>query len=418
MDRLKYDEMSRKLNDLIECGVLSQKTLFLFGHCNATEALADLLQFHEMIVEAILDNNPSKHGLRYKGIPIISPNDFIKKCSDDAIVLIATRFFEAMNKQLKHLGFNGEVIKLVEYNTYSEYSLSFETIQNKKDRIRHGIEIIDKLKMKHPGYFRIFCPYSSLGDAYYCMCYLSAFLKKRGKDKAVVCVYTENCKDVISIFDGYKIEVLPQFDLEAAIQATIYLQDENGFIAHNDKPYVMNLTKALQIKCISFENLYKCGVFGLQLSEIPAEPISWDLYQNIEVIPESTSVILAPYAGSVTSLNNDIWVNIRDSYKERGYTVFTNTAPGEVPIDGTEAISPKIREMKSVVERAGIFIGLRSGICDVIRTANCRKIALYPDYNFSSTKWKSIDIFKLDGFENVVVYNDDNWEDIKKRINS
>ena len=49
-------------------------------------------------------------------------------------------------------------------------------------------------------------------------------------------------------------------------------------------------------------------------------------------------------------------------------------------------------------------------MCDVIRTADCRKIALYPDYNYCDTKWKSIDIYKIDGFENIIVKDDFVWK--------
>ena len=157
---------------------------------------------------------------------------------------------------------------------------------------------------------------------------------------------------------------------------------------------------------------YKCGVFGLPKAEKPAISENWDDYPALEDIPEGRSVILAPYAGSVTSLDPEIWNGIRDTYLEKGYEVFTNTAPGEKPLDGTRALSPRIREMRSVVERAGTFIGLRSGICDVIRSADCRKIALYPDYNFSDTKWKSIDVFRLEEFENIVIKDGTEWKKI------
>ncbi len=66
--------------------------------------------------------------------------------------------------------------------------------------------------------------------------------------------------------------------------------------------------------------------------------------------------------------------------------------------------------MKSTVEYAGTFIGIRSGLCDVIRTANCKKIALYPDYQYCDTKWKSIDMYAIEGFENIVVKDDFKWE--------
>ncbi len=404
--------MSVKLNRLIEEGFLSGKRLLLFGHCNASEELADLLMSKGYMVDAILDNNSSKYELQYKDIPIKSPSSILSYDTKNFVVLIVTRFYEAMNRQLMELAFEGIVYKLVDYNSYAEYSLSEDTINRKKKRLEKGIRILDELGRKYPGAFRIFCPYSSLGDVYYCMCYLPDFFKCRNITNAVICVYTRSCRDVVSIFGEYNIELLSQDELDSAVQATIFLKDEYGFIAHNDKPYVMNLTKALYIKKLSFDIIYRCGVFGLPINSKSAIPVSWDEFPNLGLIPDSKSVILAPYAGSVVSLGKDMWLEIRDTYTSKGYEVFTNTSPGEEPIEGTKAICPKIREMKSVVEKAGVFIGLRSGICDVIRSANCRKIALYPDYNFSDTKWKSIDVFQLEEFENIVIKDGTEWKTI------
>ena len=49
-------------------------------------------------------------------------------------------------------------------------------------------------------------------------------------------------------------------------------------------------------------------------------------------------------------------------------------------------------------------------MCDVIRTADCRKIALYPDYNYSDTRWKAIDIYAIDTFEDIVVKDGFVWK--------
>ena len=66
--------------------------------------------------------------------------------------------------------------------------------------------------------------------------------------------------------------------------------------------------------------------------------------------------------------------------------------------------------MKSIVERAGIFVGIRSGMCDVLNTAEAKKIALYPDYNYSDTQWKAVDMYRLNGWENIVVKDGFKWK--------
>lgn len=410
MDRQHYIEMKQNLEELEKAGILSDQTICLFGHCNATEELADLLLKKGYFIQKILDNNISKQGKTYRDIPIEPPDSILVENPDRTIVCIATRFYEAMYAQLRKIGFCGKVQKLVDYNTYAEYSLSDETIKRKQKRVADGTLIVDQLKKKYPGYFRIFCPFSALGDLYLCMSYLPSFLNARNKKKYLICVAGASCARVAELFDDCPVEVMQQKELDAAIQAELYRQDEDAFIAHQDRPYVVNLHRALYLKRIPLEKIYCCGVFGLPSNTKPVVPTRWIRYADLESIEKRHAVILSPYAKSVTMLPDHIWKDIISDYKKRGYQVFTNVTGEEMPLEGTLPIRPAIQEMKSVVEQAGIFIGLRSGICDVIRTADCRKIALYPDYHYCDTKWKAIDIYGIDEFENIVVKDDFVWK--------
>lgn len=168
----------------------------------------------------------------------------------------------------------------------------------------------------------------------------------------------------------------------------------------------------IYIKCIPLETIYKCGVFGLPLETEPYRPFRWEEYPALDEIVPGKAVIFAPYAKSVTTFDEAFWKPIVTDFRERGYQCFTNVVENEKPLAGTRGISPGIAQMKSVVQRAGNFIGIRSGLCDVIRYARCKKIALYPDYNYSDTKWKAIDMYAIDGWENIVVDGDFAWDRI------
>lgn len=403
MELQYYREMQKSLEEMESGTNLAQKRIYLFGHCNATEELADLLMEKGYGVTAILDNSEAKHGMEYRRIPIVAPDTILREPAEQTIVCIVTRFYEAMYAQLRALGFTGEVRKLVDYNTYAEYSLSRETLERKKTRVEHGRVLIDCLEKKYPGHFRVFCPFAALGDVYFCMSYLPYFLEKRGINKYMVCVPSGSCVKVAELFDECPVEVMQQRELDAAIQAELYIQDENAFIAHQDRPYVVNLSRALYHKRIPLEKVYRCGVFGLSDRTEPNPPMHWKPYPDLNRIEKNRAVILSPYAKSVTALPAAIWQDIVAHFRTKGYQIFTNVTGAEQPLEGTMPVSPQICEMRSVVEQAGTFIGIRSGICDVIRTAECRKIALYPDYNYCDTKWKSIDIYAIEGFENIVV---------------
>lgn len=403
MEAQYYREMADSCDEMERRGILASKKIYIFGHCNASEELADLLVKKGYEIAAILDNSAAKQGRTYRGIPIVPPDSVLAGDMEKMIVCIVTRFYEAMHAQLRRLGFVGEVRKLVDYNTYAEYSLSEETIAGKQKRVEQGMSIVRELAVKYPCHSRVFCPFPALGDVYFCMSYLPYYLQMRRWEDYIVCVSSRACAEVVSLFDDCPVEVMQQKELDAALQAELYMQDGNAFIAHQDRPYVVNLSKALYARRIPLDKIYCCGVFGLPSGTEPVVPARWKPYGDLNAIEEKCAVILSPYAKSVTALPTGIWEDIVSDYRKQGCQVFTNVAGGEAPLGGTMPISPAIREMKSVVERAGTFIGIRSGICDVVRTADCRKIALYPDYNYCDTKWKSIDMYAIDGFENVAV---------------
>lgn len=410
MDKQHYDEMIDSL-DLLEKEIdLVDKKIYLFGHCNATEELAEVLLTRNYKPSAILDNNENKHGKDYKGIEIVPPQAIMDDAEADTVVLIIARAYAAMAEQLNRMGYTGEVKKLVDYNSFADYSLSEDTIARMKEREEQGEIVLNNFSKRHPDFFRFLCPFSALGDIYIMMSYLPYFIKARKIKKCVIAVVGKACAQVVKLFGEYEVESFNQKDMDEMLQAAIYTEDENVFIPHQDRPYVVNLHRALYVKCIPLELMYCCGVFGLPKETVPVEPCVYDEYSDLDSIPKGKSIIISPYAKSVTILPNEIWEKIVVSYTEKGYKCFTNVVGDEKPIEGTTAISPTIAEIRSVVEHAGTFIGIRSGLCDVIRSAKAMKIAFYPDYNYCDTKWKSIDIYYLDGWDNRVVKDDFEWK--------
>ncbi len=409
MEQLYYQEMKRNLDRLIQQNVIQEKTIYLFGHCHATEELANFLLAEKFTIMAILDNNTAKQGKNYRGIPIQPPQAVLSFSLEETIVCIVARAYEAMVSQLRQLGYTGQVHKLVDYNTYAEYSLSLETFASKRQRVERGIGSLRKLKEKYPDCLIILCPFSALGDIYFTMSYLPHFLEKRGRVKCAIAVIGMACSQVAHLFGHYSVEEFEQREMDEMIQAALYLGDQGTFIPHQHRPYIVNLSKALYEKLIPLEKIYCCGVFGLLPSTKPCLPTLLQPYSKLEEIKAGRSVIFSPYAKSVAALNSKVWGQIVEYYLDKGYVCYTNVVGKEKPLPGTYSISPLISEIQSVVEWAGLFIGIRSGLCDVIREASCRKIALYPDYQYCDTKWKAIDMYWLDGWENIVVEEEFQW---------
>ena len=416
MEKKLYDEMVENVNKIGDEMALLERKIFLFGHCNATLELIDILGSKGVTTTGILDNSDAKQGQEYKGAVVIYPRQIGEHAGDDpandSVVLITSRFYAAMLQQLRELGYEGPVRKVIDYNTYAEYSLSDGTISRMKARERHGAELLEELSKKYDQHFKVFCPFNALGDIYFMISYWPAYAKKRSLERVVFCVPNPVLADVIHMFGDYPVETYEQKELDAMIQSVIYTQDENCFIAHQDRPYVVNLSKALYVKRIPLEQIYCCGVYGLPVGTVPAKTnANKHIYKEIASIPEGTAVIFSPYAKSVTAIDHNVWEEAVNYYTGAGYKCYTNVIGDEKPLDGTEAISPSLLEIQSVVERAGTFVGIRSGLCDILREVNAKKIALYPDYNYCDTKWKSIEMYNIEQFEyNLLATEGIEWE--------
>ena len=105
MDQYFYEEMVANLNQLMEENAIQGKRIYLFGHCNATEELANVLLEKGFSVEGILDNNEAKHGNQYQGIAIVPPLAILKEEPEKTLVCIVARAYAAMAAQLKRIGY-------------------------------------------------------------------------------------------------------------------------------------------------------------------------------------------------------------------------------------------------------------------------------------------------------------------------
>lgn len=396
-------DLEKRVKDLTESDKLTGRRIYLFGCCNPTEKAIRALSLYGHKVEAILDNNPYKIGTELNDIPVVSPASVVDEQQEDSTVLIATRFFAEMKEQLDALGYKGSVLPLTEIDPYSYPSLDQSVISEKNVRLKRGKDALKEIDEKYAGVFRLICPFGSLGDVVNALSYYPYYAKTRRITNQVILVTSRACAQIAGMYGYENVVVIPYIEMSELVQYVIWSHDENSFIAHNDKPYVIDLADILKKRLITHEKIYCCGVFGLPMNTVPVSPEVQRTSPVCSRIKQGRGVVLSPYANSVTLFSQDMWKRIADKYIADGYEVYTNVFGSEQAVDGTFPVSPDLDEMKSVVEAAGIFIGIRSGLCDVIRTANCKKTALYPNSYYSTSKWKLVDFFNLPGWENIEI---------------
>lgn len=379
------------------------RAALLFGHCGATEEMADYLLLRGISTAAILDNNPAKSGLFYREIPIASPEIIQNFTSENSIVLIANRYFAEMARQLRKLGYDGEILQVIEFDSFTEFSLDEDTLERKKQRVFRGAAILEKIRAEFPALHLVICPYNALGDVYNTLAFLPEYLKKNAIPNYAVITVEGACSQIPELFGAFNIASLAQNDMDEFVQAVIFLREKNAIIAHHDRPYTDNIIHLLSGKFISFSDYYKFAVFGLDNSALPVIPQNFAPFENTAEIPRNSSVILAPFAKSVVGLPGDFWEKIAADYASRGFSVYTNIAGGETPIRGTVSLTIPLKQIVPAAEFAGTFVGVRSGLCDLLTSANCNKFVVFPDAFYSSYKFKSAQFFRLDAWSVIVV---------------
>ncbi|MDR2572644.1 MAG: hypothetical protein LBD23_20450 [Oscillospiraceae bacterium] len=403
MKQAQKKKMQHVIDKHINNRSFNARAVFLFGHCNTTEEMADYLISRDIKPHAILDNNNAKQGLTYCKIPIISPKKIYNYTIENSIVFIASRFFAEMSAQLRQLGYSGKIVQVVDYNSFTEYSLTDDAINRRTERVQRGEEALRQIRAKYPAQHLIICPNNALGDVYWAMAFLPTYIKRQGINDVSVVVTGNGCSQVAALFGIKNIIILDYNEMDEFVQAVIFINEDNCIIAHHDRPYTDNIILWLDKHFLSFIDYYKYAVYGLEKNATFTAPNNLEPFINHEQIPKGNAIILSPYSNSVVELPIAYWEELVIKYTKKGFYVYTNVANSEKPIDGTYPLEISITQIQSAVEYAGTFIGIRNGLCDVLYTARCRKIVVFPDCYYSTTPHKIADFFALPGWESVVI---------------
>lgn len=103
-----------------------------------------------------------------------------------------------------------------------------------------------------------------------------------------------------------------------------------------------------------------------------------EIYKKYNITTKKI-LIISPYAKSVPCINNDIWEKIVGLYEEHGYQVFTNVADKkEQPVKNTQALNEGVDSIFNMCENGAEFIGIRSGLCDLVAFSRCKMTVVYP----------------------------------------
>lgn len=108
------------------------------------------------------------------------------------------------------------------------------------------------------------------------------------------------------------------------------------------------------------------------------------------------TVVLAPESVSCSSLEWDKWSALIDLFHANGLSVVVNASDPSLVVDGVKTVLIPYHLLLGVLNEAGYFLGIRSGLCDIIAGSFCKKIVLYPKTTHGQSTYLSF--YSLESF--------------------
>ncbi len=387
-----YEEEHRlveiKVRNLVKEGRLEGKHIYLFGVSDSTRQIIGMLRDFHIEPLGVLDNDLSKKDSYCSRVRVL-PVEGIKEIRDRRnVFLIYSIFWREMASQLENLAVQRENIVC---------------LYKKRDSLRkqfamagRGRKIYKRLLKKYGDVPVFICPYTGTGDVYLIGTFWRQYLERTGIKDYVFVVIGGACRKVARLFDIRNVEVLgTQDEGKYLIKYYMLCPQEIRLKILNDGWWQNRCANPMQwfrgYKRLYFTELFRKFVFGLPDDAMPEKPgLEKEGHAAREVerifhdnrLAAGKTVVLSPYANTLADLPDSFWEVIARELSGRGYVVCTNSSgQKELPVKGTVPIFFPLDLAPQFIRKAGYFIGVRSGLCDVISAAKAKKIILYDRRN-------------------------------------
>ena len=157
--------------------------------------------------------------------------------------------------------------------------------------------------------------------------------------------------------------------------------------------------------------MFRKFVFGLPDEVKPEHPLLPNVDSKLDAIFQEkhlqpgNTVVLSPFSNTLADLSNEFWVGLAKGLLKEGFTVCTNSGgKGEPAVEGTEAVFCSLEIAPQFVEKAGYFVGVRSGFCDIISGTKAKKIILYDARNrfFNTSAYEYFNLKTMELCEDAI----------------
>ena len=410
----------------IRNGSFRNKTAVIFGCNSYSRAIITRLESNGIRVDGFIDNDRAKAGRFCLGLMTKTPGEY--KCSDNTepLFIVASKYFQEMRGQLQSLGYQDRNILFVQVEEAATWEEpSKENFDRNINALHKGLKCYERIQRETNCSVMFLCPYPGTGDIYMAGCFFNAYLEKHNISDYVFVAVGNNCRKIAQLFEINNIRIATKEEMDSLLRAYEICSDQLNikpllYWGWRTKRFLHGGLNGLSQ--VSFANLFKYDVFGFDESDEihPPQTRQSDYAESLFCklgLKKGRTVILAPYAGSFKSdISLSTWEEIDMGLRKKGYSVCTNSAGANEPAVGksTPIIFP-YKEAVNVLNYAGGFIGLRSGLCDVVSSSEAKQVVIYEN-SFSAVDMSFFGIRKMGLNDSVIEVDFQGQSDLSENI--
>lgn len=305
-------QMYKNIDKFEKQDLLSSKFIVVFGSNEPAERIMEYLQTKNIKVNAIVDNNKKKDGTLLNGIKVTVPNKLLLPKIDNAVILIASKYYPEMVVQLNNMGYEEgtNILKVVEYSSFSTFNLTEEEFDRRYNIVLLGKEIYKKINSYNPYAQKIFvCPVGALGDAYIGMSFIKEYISYCNIKEFTLVLINGACSKIASLF-GLDKNMYPikEDEMTSFVQYAVFnnMENERILLLNHRYPYTCRIGEIGNYKNINFTDHFRYSIFNLPEGSKPEVPSSnrnneekrkyvKRLFKEIDLL-EGKTIILFPYA--------------------------------------------------------------------------------------------------------------------------
>ncbi|MCI9422451.1 MAG: hypothetical protein HFG81_07010 [Dorea sp.] len=407
----KQDEelewIDKRVKRLIWLNKIPQKNIYLFGVSIRTRKIIQVLRKYGLEPKNVLDNDKNKQNSHCARIKVISVDQIENILDSKNVYIVGSSYWREMTAQLERRNVKRSSIHL--------FCAPKKVLLNHLIDAEKGKYHYRKLIKKYGDIPIFICPYTGTGDIYLIGTFWRQYIEQNRIENYIFVVINEACKKVAMMFGIKNIE-LTKKKRHCTFLLHYYLlcPDKVNIVVLNDSwPLIHSnpIEWFRGYKGLHFTEMFRRYVFALPENIKPEHPVFANvddklslLFEKVQLVPDKT-VVLSPYSNTLADLPDVFWEALADGLKNKGFSVCTNSSGENEPaIFGTTAIFVPLNIVPQFISKSGYFIGVRSGLCDVISAATAKKIILYDAeerfFNSSSFEYFSL---KRMGLSNDVV---------------